>query len=566
MINKMQKRRRFAFIVLISSVVCGCLWLISSWRPTYVHADYAWALQFHAGGVNYYRFTPSFIEENSQHLEYYLDRKAAAMTVNLVIGSIDIHKFRSFNTDWSIGWTSKKLKGKPLYRYITDVYPPMKSLISTFKKHKAFRLPFGIPFLALSGLFWWLILSAIIGEWRGWYRQQQGLCARCGYDLRATPERCPECGCAPGRIRLHMTDLIFFPMLAGLHVFGLMTFLLARSHTFHYGVWCLVCCLMGVFWIFSTRWWRPCANLLKTEIPVSKILNVESSPAIVSFLRTGRWRISGSAGKSQAAAVEMTIHRMTIRRRRAFIIFIGVLVCGFLWSISYWSPFYISEDCAWAVQLRAGGVDYYCSIVPLSSRHHQGYYPFQSLTDRPLRQLKGRLILGDFHSLHTDWSCRWKYGCTSSNKNYFYGLLRLPFGIPFLVLSGIFWWLILPMHIREWRRREQGLCIQCGYDMRTTSTSGHECGLASNAKSEHKMDLIFLPVLALLYVFGLTFVLLDWQPLVIVWVILTILCWLGLRRSRPGSLRFSWCRAPFYGGDSSLVCGFFGVLGAAYLL
>jgi hypothetical protein len=48
---------------------------------------------------------------------------------------------------------------------------------------------------ALPVIFFWLAIRAQRKARREY--SKSGRCATCGYDLRATPDRCPECGTVP---------------------------------------------------------------------------------------------------------------------------------------------------------------------------------------------------------------------------------------------------------------------------------------------------------------------------------------------------------------------------------
>ena len=52
--------------------------------------------------------------------------------------------------------------------------------------------------LMLAGAFFWIVgafvVRAAVAPKGKLFHAEQGYCVTCGYDLRATPDRCPECG------------------------------------------------------------------------------------------------------------------------------------------------------------------------------------------------------------------------------------------------------------------------------------------------------------------------------------------------------------------------------------
>jgi len=67
--------------------------------------------------------------------------------------------------------------------------------------HSSVCLPYWSAALLAAGLpAAWAVVRA-----RRRRRVKAGLCAACGYDLRATPERCPECGAVPDRRMCQMS-------------------------------------------------------------------------------------------------------------------------------------------------------------------------------------------------------------------------------------------------------------------------------------------------------------------------------------------------------------------------
>ena len=86
------------------------------------------------------------------------------------------------------------------FAYLSETYPtgrrdddwPGRTQAPAVQRHRYLRVP--LWFVALLSVV--LPASRLRGlhRWRQRYRLARTLCPACGYDLRATPGRCPECG------------------------------------------------------------------------------------------------------------------------------------------------------------------------------------------------------------------------------------------------------------------------------------------------------------------------------------------------------------------------------------
>jgi hypothetical protein len=113
---------------------------------------------------------------------------------SVAAGIVEIDSSRSVNV---YGWSDLDLSDSDRLR--EELHDKANHQFSRFN----FSAAVGNEFTIISVPFWFIaIVSAVpLAMWtrghvRRRHRRTSGLCLDCGYDLRATSDRCPECGAA----------------------------------------------------------------------------------------------------------------------------------------------------------------------------------------------------------------------------------------------------------------------------------------------------------------------------------------------------------------------------------
>ena len=194
----MRRLARFVFAALAAGSLAACVGACALWARSYSAAGFVSHVEATAGGgTSVVRREASaavsrgnFAYVHSSRTLRYRDAEAAASYLAVMGGRRDGHA-----SQFRYGWFAPRPL-VPVGHAVTNlgvarfVGPSGQSGSEWAVVVPAWFLS---PALAvLPGL--WVI--AWRRHWAARRRAAAGVCAKCGYDLRATPGRCPECGTA----------------------------------------------------------------------------------------------------------------------------------------------------------------------------------------------------------------------------------------------------------------------------------------------------------------------------------------------------------------------------------
>ena len=171
--------------LLRRGAMCSLL-LFAATLAVWVHRNRGYTLVLmHNGSRSFYTvcsWTDGFICTREKALRRPIpapgpsDEAAQAQFRQLAFGRSTRTDFLGFRFEGGKPWIVQTVDGHALKGYISDLHVPIW---------------FPLTITGIAPLVW---AAGAPGRRRQLRRRKLGLCPACGYDMRATPDRCPECG------------------------------------------------------------------------------------------------------------------------------------------------------------------------------------------------------------------------------------------------------------------------------------------------------------------------------------------------------------------------------------